>query len=96
MPKAILTLDDHEDGQMSLTLFLEGGFQVDSNAHQGANLILKYLQELGSVQSAGEIRELTGEEAAAVIAQAQGAQNIAMGLPEPLETTPAAGQSAQH
>lgn len=90
MPKAILTLDDHEDGEMSLTLFLEGGFQVGSNAHQGANLIVNYLQQLGSVKSASEVKELNGEEAQAVIDQAQGAQNIAMGLPEPLDASPAA------
>lgn len=87
MPKAIITLDDHEDGQMSLTLFLEGGFQVDSNAHQGANLLINYLQDLGSVQSTSEIKELTGEEAEAVIAEAAGAQNIAMGGVEPLDVT---------
>lgn len=93
MPKAIITIDDHDDGDMSLSLFLERGFQVDSNSHQCANLLIKHLQEMGDVKHAGEVRELTGEEAQAVIDEAQRMQNIAHGLPEPLDGAPVEEES---
>lgn len=76
MPKAILTLDDTPDGEMKLDLFLEGGFQIDSNAHQAAGLLIKHLEELGSVTSRSEVRELTGDEARAVIEAARGQQAV--------------------
>lgn len=76
MPKAILTMDD-ADGKLELSLFLEGGFQVDSDAHQCANLLIKHLDTLGAVEQAGEVRELTGDEAQAVIDQAQQIQTVA-------------------
>lgn len=82
MPKAILTLDDTEDGEMKLDLFLEGGFQVDSNAHQAAGILIKHLEELGSVTSRSEVRELTGDEARAVIEAAQGQQAVGDAPPE--------------
>jgi hypothetical protein len=88
MPKAILTLDDVE-GDMNLSLFLEGGFQVESNAHQAANLIIKYLSELGAVKEASEVKELTGAEAQAVIDDANRIQNVANGGLEPLDDTAA-------
>jgi len=82
MPKAILTIDDTPDGEMKLTLFLEGGFQVDSNAHQAANLLIKYLDEHGDVTSRGEVIDLTGEEAEAVLAAATDCQAVGDAAPE--------------
>lgn len=76
MPKAILTLDDTDDGEMKLDLFLEGGFQVDSNAHQAAGILIKHLEELGSVTSRSDVRELTADEAREVIEAARGQQAI--------------------
>jgi hypothetical protein len=76
MPKAILTMDDR-DGKLELSLFLEGGFQVDSDAHQCANLLVKHLDTLGAVEGQSEVRELTGEEAEAVIRDAQQIQTVA-------------------
>lgn len=76
MAKAILTLDD-KDGKMSLSLFLEGGFQVDSDAHQCANLLIKHLDTLGAVEESSEVRTLTGEEAEQIIQDAQNLQTVA-------------------
>jgi hypothetical protein len=75
MPKAILTLDT-EDGEMKLDLFLEGGFQVESNAHQAAGILIKHLEELGSVTNRSDARELTEDEAREVIEAAQGQQAV--------------------
>lgn len=77
MPKAILTIDDTPDGEMALSLFLEGGFQVDSNAHQCANLLIKNLDQMGAVTEASEVRELTGDEAEQVIADATALSAVA-------------------
>lgn len=76
MAKAILTLDD-KDGKMSLSLFLEGGFQVDSDAHQCANLLIKHLDTLGAVEESSEVRTLTGEEAQNIITEAEQLQTVA-------------------
>lgn len=76
MPKAILTIDDTPDGAMKLDLFLEGGFQVDSNAHQAANLLIKHLEESGDVLNRSEVRELTGDEAQAVLDAANARQAV--------------------
>lgn len=82
MAKAILTLDD-VDGKMSLSLFLEGGFQVESDAHQCANLLIKHLDQLGAVEESSEVRTLTGEEAENIIAEAEKLQTVAQAAPEP-------------
>jgi len=76
MAKAILTLDDN-NGKMALSLFLEGGFQVDSDAHQCANLLIKHLDTLGAVEESSEVRTLTGEEAQNIIAEAEQLQTVA-------------------
>jgi hypothetical protein len=44
------TLND-KDGQISLSLFLEGGYQASSNAHQHAGLILKHLDSLAGMKT---------------------------------------------
>jgi len=82
MPKAILTIDDTPDGEMKLDLFLEGGFQVDSNAHQAANLLIKYLNDHGDVTSRSEVRELTGDEAQAVLDAANARQAVGDAHPD--------------
>lgn len=82
MPKAILTIDDTPDGDMKLDLFLEGGFQVDSNAHQAANLLIKYLDESGDIVGRGEVRELTGDEAQAVLDAASDRQAVGDAHPD--------------
>lgn len=61
--RAVITLDDVE-GEVGMTLFLEGGFQVDSNAHQTANLIVKHLDELASIRSKGDVKWVEGADAA--------------------------------
>lgn len=61
--RAVITLDD-KDGEVAMTLFLEGGFQVGSNAHQTANLIVKHLDELASIQSKGDVKWVDGDAAA--------------------------------
>ena len=85
MPKAILIIEDNNDAEgvdIKLDLFLEGGFQVESDAHQAANLLIKYLQDHGDVVSRGEVKELTGAEAQAVIDAASGQQAVGDAHPE--------------
>jgi len=55
MAKAIITLDD-KDGQISLSLFLVGGFQKDSNAHQHAGLVLKHLDEIAGMKTGTAVK----------------------------------------
>ncbi|UUZ68275.1 hypothetical protein LP416_29355 [Polaromonas sp. P2-4] len=59
MAKAVITLDD-KDGQISLSMFLEGGFQADSNAHQHAGLILKHLDELAGMKTEQAVQWVNG------------------------------------
>lgn len=59
MSKAIITLED-VDGQISLSMFLEGGFQADSNAHQHAGLILKYLDSIAGMKTEQPVQWVGG------------------------------------
>jgi len=79
MPKAVITLDD-VDGQISMSLFLEGGFNKDSHAHQHANLVLKYLDSIAGMKTTEAVQWVEGafvpsaEMAATAEAQPQGLQ----------------------
>ena len=59
MAKAVITLDD-KDGQISMSLFLEGGYQASSNAHQQAGLILKYLDSLAGMKTEQAVQWVDG------------------------------------
>ena len=59
MSKATLTLED-KDGQIQLSIFLEGGFQADSHAHQHAGLILKYLDSIAGMQTEQAVQWVDG------------------------------------
>ncbi len=67
MPKAVITLDD-QDGQIGMTVFFEGGYQPDSNAHQHTNLIIKYLDSIAEgMKSEGEAKWVSAEDAQAIL-----------------------------
>ena len=51
---------DGKDGQISMSLFLEGGFQKDSNAHQHAGLVLKDLDELAGMKTEQPVQWVDG------------------------------------
>lgn len=60
MTKAVITLKD-TGGQIEMSLFLEGGFQKDSHAHQHANLVLKYLDSIAGMKTEGAVQWVEGE-----------------------------------
>lgn len=60
MTKAVITLKD-TGGQIEMSLFLEGGFQKDSHAHQHANLVLKYLDSIAGMKTEGAVQWVDGE-----------------------------------
>ncbi len=82
MPKAVITLDDTiVDGQpqMAMSLFLEGGFNKDSHAHQHAGLVLKYLDSIAGMKTDEAVKWVDGAfipaaEMAAAPAEPQGLQ----------------------
>jgi hypothetical protein len=80
MSKAIITLDD-KDGLISMSLFLEGGYQADSNAHQHAGLILKYLDELAGMKTEQAVQWVDG----AYVPNAEKAEGGYIGLIEQSE-----------
>jgi hypothetical protein len=61
--RAVITLDDQE-GEVGMTLFLEGGFQKDSPAHQTASMIVNHLDKMASAREPGEVKWVDGEAAA--------------------------------
>jgi len=61
--RAVLTFDD-VDGQVNMTVFLEGGYQADSGAHMMANSIIKHLDEQAAVRSASDVKWVAGQDAA--------------------------------
>ena len=60
--RAVITLDD-QDGQVGMTLFLEGGYTEGSEAHKTANMIVKFLDEQASLTNNGEATWVEGAEA---------------------------------
>lgn len=76
--RAVLTLDDQDSG-VGLTLFLEDGFQKDSQAHQAANALVKHLESLSAIQSTGEVAWVEGEDA-------QWIKDPVIAAPEAVET----------
>jgi hypothetical protein len=63
MPKATITLDDTlVDGlpQVSMSLFLPGGFDKESHAHQHAGLLLKYLDSIAGVKTDEAVKCVEG------------------------------------
>lgn len=63
MPKAIITLEDVTvDGQaqMTMSLFLEGGFQPESHAHQHAGLVLKHLDSIAGMKTDEAVKWVDG------------------------------------
>lgn len=63
MPKATITFDDAMvDGlpQVSMTLFLEGGFNKDSHAHQHAGLCLKHLDSITGMKTDEAVKWVDG------------------------------------
>jgi len=59
MSKAVITLAD-KDGQIEMSLFLEGGFQKDSHAHQHANLVLTYLDSIAGMKTEQAVQWVNG------------------------------------
>lgn len=60
--RAVITLED--DGPaIGMTLYLEDGYTESSNAHQTANMIVKFLDEQASIKSKGETGWVEGPEA---------------------------------
>lgn len=59
MPKAIITFDD-VDGQVSMTLVMEGGFNKDSHAHQHAGLVLKHLDSIAGMKTTEAVQWVDG------------------------------------
>jgi hypothetical protein len=54
------------DGEISVTVFLEGGFQPTSHAHQHAQLCIKHLDEIGRVRDNQDTRWVAAEEVPAI------------------------------
>ena len=68
--KATITIQDGEDGTFRVDTDYEGGFTVDSHAHQHALLLIKHLgaiaERRGETQVVGPTQELRDELAQAM------------------------------
>lgn len=60
MTQAVITLKDN-GGQIEMSLFLEGGFQKESHAHQHANLVLQYLDSIAGMKSDEAVQWVDGD-----------------------------------
>jgi len=56
MSKVTLTFED-VDGQVGMTINLEGGFNPESNAHKTANMVLNWLDGIHQVIQTGDALE---------------------------------------
>lgn len=49
MSRVTLVLEDAESGQINFQACFEGGFNVESHAHQYGNLLISHMNELAAV-----------------------------------------------
>ncbi len=61
--RAVITLDDHEDGHIGMTMYFEDGFQATSPAHQCASIMVSHMDDIAQTKQAERPTWVAGKDA---------------------------------
>ena len=59
--KVVIAVQDTESGEIDMNVVFEGGFNIESHAHQHVNLMMKVFDLIGEMRERGEIKTVSME-----------------------------------
>ena len=68
--KAVIALQDTEAGEIAMNVIFEHGFNIESNAHQHAHLLIKVMDILAAKVSAGEVTNINMDDLEPIVLDA--------------------------